>query len=305
VNPQVLERLLVVSARLRRLVTPVVDQIVYASTAYTDLKSTLNQQSNRLIDFSRPSGGPADDRIREAVRRLHPWDLADEDLVRVGGSHDGGYLMAPDVDASRAAISLGVGPDVSWDLDIGGRGIRVVMFDPTVRRLPAKVPNGTFHRVGVSGRSNATRRFRPLAELVTLAGCDGEHEMLLKIDVEGSEWAAISSLEEDELTPYRQVVAELHDLSRLTEPGSAEAVLHALRLLSRTHLPVHVHANNYSRLLRFDDDWFPDAVEVSFVRRDLASGARPATRVRSHLDVRSDPRVEEIDLEGILGLALD
>ena len=36
---------MVVSARLRRLVTPLVDQIVYASTAYTDLKSTLNQQS--------------------------------------------------------------------------------------------------------------------------------------------------------------------------------------------------------------------------------------------------------------------
>jgi hypothetical protein len=176
------------------------------------------------------------------------------------------------------------------------------MFDPTVRKLPSKVPNGVFYRVGVSGTDNATAKFRPLNELVAMAGFRAESELLLKVDVEGAEWAAISSVGENGLQSYRQIVTEMHDFSRLLDASEASEVLGALRLLAKTHIPVHIHANNYSRLLRFDSDWFPDAIEVSYLRRDLATGARPATRVRSPLDVPSDSRVAEIDLEGILGI---
>lgn len=294
---------MVVSDRVRRLVTPLLDQIVYASTAYTELKSTLNDQSRQLVDMSRPTGGQADERLREAVSLLRPYRLAGRELERVGGEHDGGYLMAPDLAAVRGAISLGVGPDVSWDLDVGGRGIPVAMFDPTVRRPPSRVPHGTFHRLGVSGLTDASEHFRPLPELVARAGLAGVPDLLLKMDVEGAEWSVLSTLPDSGLADYRQVVTELHGLGRLADPVAAEQVLTALRTVRETHVPVHVHANNYSRLLRFVDDWFPEAVEVTFVRRDVAGDVQPADTVRSHLDVPSDRRVAEIDLEGILAVA--
>jgi hypothetical protein len=292
-----------VSQRIRRLVTPLADRIVYASTAYTDLKSSMNQQSSRLVDFSRRAGGPADERLREAVGLLRPYELPGQQLNRIGGANGGGYLMSPDLTNVVGAVSIGVGPDVSWDVDVARHGVKVVMFDPTVRRLPAKVPNGVFHRIGVSGRVDARSRFRPLKELVAIAGFPGGADLLLKMDVEGAEWSAISSLEDDELAAYRQVVVEMHDFSRLADPARSAEVLRTLRMLAVGHVPVHIHANNYSRLLKFDDDWFPDVVEVSYVRRDQAGEARPAVRVRSPLDGPSDPRVEEIDLEGILGLS--
>lgn len=291
-----------VSTRIRRLVTPVIDQIVYASTAYTDLKSTLNQQSSQLVDFSVAAGGPADERLREAVRVLVPHQVPGLPLLRVGGEHDGGYVMADDF-AVVGAISLGVGPDVSWDADIGQRSIAVAMFDPTVRRLPGRVANGTFHRIGVAGPDEADVRFRPLQDLVRIAGFSGEGgDLLLKVDVEGAEWSSLSALPSGELTRYRQIVMELHHLSRLADEDLSRDVLAALRLLAATHVPIHLHANNYSRLLRFDRDWFPEAVEVSFVRRDLAVNSRRTDIVRSSLDVPSDPRVEDIDLEGVLAL---
>jgi hypothetical protein len=295
----------VVSDRVRRLVTPLVDQIVYASTAYTELKSALNDQSRVLVDLSRPSGGPADERLRVAVDMLRPFDLVGRELIRVGGEHDGGYLMAPELSGVSGAISLGVGPDVSWDADLGRRGIRVAMFDPNVRRLPGRVANGSFHRIGVSGTDDSTARFRPLPELVAIAGLSEEHDLLLKMDVEGAEWSVLATLPDRGLSDYQQVVAELHHLGQLADRVNGERMLTGLRALTRTHVPVHVHANNYSRLWRFDDHWFPDAVEVSFVRRDMVGEIHTATRVRSALDVPSDRRVADIDLEGLLALPSD
>jgi hypothetical protein len=212
--------------------------------------------------------------------------------------------MTPDLEHAWAAISLGVGPDVSWDMDVGRRGIRVAMFDPTVRRPPARVPNGSFFRVGVSGAGDSTSQYRPLQELVSMAGFEGSTDLLLKMDVEGAEWSVLSTLPADELAVYREIVTEMHDLRLLADPVASEAILKAIRAVRTTHVPVHIHANNYSRLIRFADDWFPDAIEVTFVRRDVAGNVSPANTIRSPLDVPSDSRVAEIDIEGMLQLPI-
>ena len=292
-----------VSPRIRRLVTPLFDKVVYASTAYVELKSTVNQLAAGLVDFSAAPAGAADHRLREALTLLRPWQVPGSPQVRVGGDRDGGYVMlADEIATASAAISIGIGPDVSWDADIAGRGLPVAMFDPTVRKPPVKVPGAAFHRIGVGGSSTPDGSYRPLRDLVRLSGFVDGGDLLLKMDVEGAEWSVLSALAPDELSGYRQIVTELHELSRLADPGAAGPVLTALRTLSHTHLPFHVHANNYSRLVRFDRYWFPDTIEVSFLRRDLARAAHPATQVTSPCDVACDPRVEEIHLEGLLTL---
>jgi hypothetical protein len=292
-----------VDPRVRRLLTPLFDKVVYASTAYVELKSTVNQLATSLVDFAPAPAGSADVRLREAAALLRPWQLEGDRLVRIGAGRDGGYVMVADeIATASGAVSVGVGPDVSWDADIAARGVPVAMFDPTVRRPPQRVPGAAFHRVGLAATSDARGTYRPLGDLLRLTGFAPDGQLLLKIDAEGAEWAALASLRPGELTGYRQIVAELHELSRLADPEAAGPVLAALRGLARTHLPVHIHANNYSRLVRFDRYWFPDTVEVSFLRRDLAGGARPATRVAADGDVACDPRVPEISLEGLLTL---
>jgi hypothetical protein len=297
---------MVVSPGLRRFVTPLFDKVVYASTAYVELKSTVNDFAPALVDFSAEPAGEADGRLREALALIRPWQLPGARLVRVGGDRDGGYVMlADEITTATAAISIGVGRDVSWDASIAALGLPVAMFDPTVRRPPTKVPGAVFHRVGVAGIASPDGLYRPLRDLVRLSGFDAGAQLLLKMDVEGAEWPALSALDPGELSGYRQIVTELHDFSRLADPDAGGPVLAALRALNRTHLPIHVHANNYSRLVRFDRYWFPDTVEVSFVRRDLAGGAQPAARVASPFDVPSDPRVAEISLEGLLTMPAD
>ena len=283
----------------KKLTVPIADKIVYASGAYVSMKSTLNDLSPTLVTFvGEPSGLP-DERLIEFARMLRPMTSPDLRLTRVGGFTDGGYVMAEPITAA-GAISIGVGSDVSWDADVGRRGIPVAMFDHTVRKLPMDVPNGTFHRIGMS--PNATDRMRPLAQLVSIAGFASKGDLLLKMDVEGAEWDALMQPQPVDLARFSQIVLELHGLSDLKDAKRGPELLAALRHITTTHVPVHVHANNYDELVRFGIWWFPNSIEVSFVRKDSFANATPASNMRTDLDAPCDPRVTEIDLSALTKL---
>ena len=280
----------------KRIVVPIADKIVYASGAYVSMKSTLNDLSTTLVTFEGQPQGPADERLLEFARLLRPMSSPELELTRVGGPTDGGYVMAKPITAS-GAISIGVGSDVSWDRDIGARGIPVAMFDHTVRRPPSHVPNGTFHRIGIGPISTA--KTKPLNRLIAQAGFAGRTDLLLKMDVEGAEWLTLTQPQPADLRPFSQIVLELHGLSALRDESRGPQLLAAMQHIARYHAPVHVHANNYDELVRFDSWWFPNAIEVSLVRNDLMSNPRPAVSIRTDLDAPCDPRVTEIDLSAL------
>ena len=280
----------------KRLSVPLADKIVYASGAYVSLKSTMNDLSQTLVTFEGEPSTPVDERLLAFVRAIRPMTSTGLELTRIGGATDGGYVMAEPIAAS-GAISIGVGSDVSWDQDIGSRGIPVAMFDHTVRRAPAHVPGGTFHRLGIGPTQGM--KVRPLEQIVSVAGFAGRDDLLLKMDVEGAEWLSLTEPTPSNLQQFTQIVLELHGIAGLKDPRSAEQILAAVEHLGKTHYPVHVHANNYDELVRFGNWWFPNAIEVSFIRKDLLTNAEPATVLCTDLDAPCDPRVSEIDLTAL------
>ena len=283
----------------KRLSIPLADKIVYASGAYVSMKSTLNDLSATLVTFEGEPQTASDERLLAFASRIRPMTGSNLELMRVGGSTDGGYVMAKPLTGS-GALSIGVGADVSWDQEIAARGIPVAMFDHTIRKPPALVPNSTFHRIGIG--STETRDLRPLDQLVSLTGWAGRDDLLLKMDVEGAEWSAMTQPRPVDLEPFTQIVIELHGLGGLRDERTATSVLAAIEHLCASHIPIHVHANNYDELVRFGSWWFPDAIEVSFIRRDLLPHAKPASKLRTDLDAPCDPRVTEIDLSALTRL---
>mgnify|MGYP000509294134 CR=1 FL=1 len=283
----------------KKLSMPLADKIVYASGAYVALKSTMNDLSQTLVTFEGEPSNPVDERLLAFARAIRPMTSTGLELTRIGGATDGGYVMAEPIAAS-GAISIGVGSDVSWDQDIGSRGIPVAMFDHTVRKAPAHVPGGTFHRIGIGPTHGP--KIRPLDQLVSIAGFAGRDDLLLKMDVEGAEWEALTRPAPANLQPFTRIVVELHGIAGLKDTRSAERILAAIEQLGETHYPVHVHANNYDELVRFGNWWFPNAIEVSFIRKDLLTNPKPATALRIDLDAPCDPRVTEIDLAALTRL---
>jgi hypothetical protein len=286
---------LVIKRIFKQRIVAICDQITYASSAYVDLKSTANAMSDTLIDFSREPRTAADHQIARVVELVLPAAVDEARKVRIGGDGDGGYVMFEDLRCD-GAVSVGVGPDVSWDRDIAERGIPVVMFDHTVRRLPDDVPGGVFHRVGVGNGD----RLQSLPKLIEMAGFSGSNNLMLNIDVEGAEWDVLNTVDSQCLLRFRQIVCELHGFDEIDGGALGDRIVNALERLSETHVPIHLHANNYARIARFGDLWFPAAIEVSWVRRELLPQTSPTDRIRSSHDRPNDPRVCEIQLEGIL-----
>ena len=283
----------------KKITVPLADKIVYASGAYVSMKSTLNDLSPTLVSFDGEMKSASDERLLTFAKAIRPMTSPDLQLTRVGASTDGGYVMAEPISAS-GAISVGVGSDVSWDQDVGARGVPIAMFDHTVRRLPRHVPNGTFHRIGIGPRP--THNTRPLDQLISLAGMQGRDDLLLKMDVEGAEWSALTEPKPADLQHFSQIVLELHDIVGLKDQRRSTQLLAAIDHLTSGHVPIHVHANNYDELVRFGGWWFPNSIEISLIRKDRVSETTPATRIRSDLDAPCDPRVTEIDLSALTRL---
>lgn len=174
--------------------------------------------------------------------------------------------MIDDIPAAGAAYSLGVGGDVSWDLDIASRGLTVYQYDHTVPAPPSSHPNFTFHKMGIG--PECTGEFTSIGAALAKNGHQGRRDLLLKIDIECAEWDALGATSDADIGSFQQIVAEFHGFLRCVEPGWRTQVQSVLGRLFRSHAVYHVHANNWGDYQVVEGIPIPDVLEVSYIRRD-------------------------------------
>ena len=195
---------------------------------------------------------------------LHVAKVNDYELVRVGRDHDGGYIMLDDFGGGYA-YSFGICDDVSWDKDIASRGYEVFMYDHTIENLPEQNPRFHFFKQGIADGKNNDDKLKSLEHFIKVNKHENEHNMILKMDVEGAEWGFLSEVDSEILKQFDQIVLEFHDLNN---PRDKDETLAALRKLKQTHEPIHIHANNNEDYHIHSGKIFADVIEVSYVRRE-------------------------------------
>jgi FkbM family methyltransferase len=178
------------------------------------------------------------------------------------GTGAGSYAVHADLLTSDSVVySAGVGRDVSFDRDLIERfGLTIHAFDPTPASIVwmglANLPQQfQFHRFGLAGRDGLAC-LRPPAEglhgphtiLRTPRSAGGDVEVpvlrlgsvmrafghtrvdLLKLDIEGAEYAVIRDLVNGEID-VRQIVFEVHDnLRGITRWHNAVAIRRLRRI---------------------------------------------------------------------------
>lgn len=218
-------------------------------------------------------------------------------LFRLGARGDGGYVLAPAFE-SKICLNLGVGFEVSADLDLLGRGFKIYAIDGTVPN-PLPHENGyKFIRKNVGyDKSN---------ELATdLDSIFREHSDLSKvdlilIDIEGWEYKVLHE-ELDLIAKSKQIVIEFHGLELIGDTQFAERFIDILEKLSKTHLPVHIHANNSGGGLPVGGANWPTILEVTFLEKisctsEVNFGPFPSSMDYPNVNVRPD-----MDLNPIFG----
>lgn len=209
------------------------------------------------------------DRTEWVCKNLIPMQVA---KVRIGREADGGYVLPrQSLSECDLCVSYGLGHDTSFERRIRRRGIKVVGFDPDISKHP---------KWARAGRVTKYSDFSFLPE-VGRAG-----NVLLKMDVEGSEYGFLKTLDSAHFAEKVHTFAlEIHT-GRKLRPQWAD--LHMLDAVLKSHSVVHVHSNNYGTV----ENFVASSLEITFMTKKRMPEMKPDRRkypVRG-LDHPNNPR---------------
>ncbi len=200
-------------------------------------------------------------------RMLKPHRVTSHRKIRVGGPFDGGYVMLDDFTRLRTAFSLGVGPNVDWDHAMAERGIDLHQFDHTVPGPPRQHARFHFHPRKIDNELSAETE--NLESLMHRYGSATDFSNLLKIDIEGSEWALFAHADPNLLAKFPQILCEFHSLGHVHDDAHYAQMMEALRRLRQNFEIVHIHGNNVGGRTFIGDQTFPYVAEVTFANKAL------------------------------------
>ena len=223
-------------------------------------------------------------RVREVVDMVRPRSVLPS-LVRVGSGSDGGYLLPNDLEGVTAVLSPGVGKLSDFELFFAERGVECLLVDGTVEGPAVNHPNFSFVSALVGSRDDDP--YRTVSSLVEQVRTEGQ-DLVLQMDIEGAEWAALSATPTTTLAHFRIIVIEFHDFSnKLLFKHSLEDVADVFLRLTSTHTPVHVHPNNYGKALKVGGDVIPDVFELTLLRNDRVRRGSEHAKLPHPLDTEN------------------
>jgi len=214
-------------------------------------------------------------------------------LTRLGSTSDGGYFIPSEILSSgNIAVNIGVGSEISLDLDLRQRGFSLFAFDPYIEEYPLEGANIKFLKKGLNTKNpenNITLR-----EILDSYIGDRSKNSFLFVDIEGSELETLASYEEvDSIKDFAIVIVEFHNLlEAITSKDTRkyDALIKSLENLDKYFDICYVSGNNCSEYLAFDSRIFPDVAEVTFVNKQFKFSETNSTpRYQSANDINLPP----------------
>jgi hypothetical protein len=193
-----------------------------------------------------PPPDPARQRAanREALfEAIQPVKLSNCEFERVGDKHDGGYLICGNLIArSEALYSYGISGSDAWGCQLSARtGLPVHQYDCfNTTRPVCGGATPVFHEECV-GPKQETLEGRPFDSVESQIKKNGDagKRVLMKMDVEGSEWQSFLAMPDAVLAQIDQLSVEFHEVEEAH-------YVEAMRKLTRHFYVVNVHYNNWA-----------------------------------------------------------
>lgn len=203
--------------------------------------------------------------VQDLINLLKPLDCGRE-LVRIGADHDGGYLLPDDFEGIEFCFSPGVGPVAEFENHLATLGIKSFMADYSVDTLPVIRPEFTFDKMFVSANDTTTSFTLDTWREKYLHDYAGD--LLLQMDIEGSEYEVLLSTPLQMLSRFRIMVIEFHFLEKLFDPFVFNLYRACFQKLMQSFHVSHIHPNNCCGSMgRFDID-IPRMMEITFYNKN-------------------------------------
>jgi FkbM family methyltransferase len=210
--------------------------------------------------------------VIEALSLLTPYDI-NRNKERLGPLKDGGYVLVPELLDRNTVFSYGIDGEYQLDLLLASRGHKIMMFDHTISGIdnPNNDPNLNFIKEGVDGVKDELKHLNTIENHLSMYG-GNDRNIILKMDVEEYEYAALDVLSEVCIRRFQQIVFEAHSLHNLGDVEFRRRFVRVFSKLNKYFTLYHVHANNFdgeSTYTFLSGVPVPNLIELSFVRSDL------------------------------------
>jgi hypothetical protein len=232
--------------------------------------------------------------VRALVDTLKPRDPGCG-FVRLGGPHDGGYLIPNDLDGIMACFSPGVALTSAFERDCLDRGMALYLSDASVTGAGPELTGRPYHFqpkfIGLSQRDD----FMSLPDWVAAADLpDGD--LLLQMDIEGAEYENLLACPPSLVSRFRVICLEIHHVCEWWNPRFFSFVAQALGAITASHHCVHIHPNNTSRVTTLSGITLVNTLELTFLRKDRVTGGVLRTDFPHPLDADCVPRLPHLAL---------
>lgn len=223
--------------------------------------------------------------------------------IRLGSLHDNGYVIGLiDVDYD-CYISAGISTDDSFSVYFLNKyNIKkndCYGFDGTIDNLPNNLHNHmNFINKNIGPFNN---------DYVDNLHCliNKYNNIFLKMDIEGSEWEWLKTLDKFALNKMSQIVIEFHGITNdsyhnnfnfMSFNTNIQEKIDCLKQLNETHYIIHAHGNNADKT---SYNGIPNVIELTFINKKYFA-VQPSLNCNPlpdpHLDYPNEKRVNDIDL---------
>lgn len=222
--------------------------------------------------------------IRSFLQSVRPVKT-DYDLIRVGGTGDGGYLIPDDLDGVNGCFSPGVSTIANFEQELADRGMKCYLADFSVDTPPVEHENFIFDKMFI-GMVEDESHFS-LENWVARYSPENKGDYILQMDIEGDEYGVIFDTSHDTFNKFRVLVIEFHHLDAMISRLGFEVVNFAFQKLLKNFYIVHIHPNNLLRPVRCGDFEIPPLMEFTFLRKDRVHSVAAASEFPHPLDVKN------------------
>lgn len=253
-------------------------KIPYLKKFYIFLLSNLSKP--RILNLNVESNV-----LEKLFNYFTPYDTNHE-LVRIGPSSDGGYLVPNDIEDIDFFISPGVGTISDFELVFAEKGVKCLLIDGSVETLPINHKNFLFLKKFLSKKDNYNH--------ISLNSIINDYElidfnnMFLQIDIEGSEFEVIESLSEKFLSKFRIIVIEFHNFKDILLDKNINYYFDIFEKINSHFTLLHLHPNNCSYQLNINKKYtFADVIEATYIRNDRVEFKSPSKIKEDKLDKKN------------------
>jgi len=183
-----------------------------------------------------------------------------------GGKKSTSYVMLDEFDGIKICYSFGIGPldwHIEFDKELADRNIDVYMYDHTIDKIAYKNPKFHFHKIGITGKNKKDPMLKPLEEILKENGHLNEKDMILKVDVEHSEWESFVDFPEELLKNFRFLLFEFHFANK-----DLDIYAKVLAKLNKYHQAFYAHCVNCGGVVEIGDIRICSALEVSYIIKE-------------------------------------